>query len=104
MVPMSIGMKVVIAKSFARIFRQNMINNGVVPLIFSDAADYESIQAGDTLYIDLFHQQVEQNLVSVENRSQNRTFETVCDLTARERELLFQGGILRSLQVKYTER
>ncbi len=104
MVPMSIGMKVVIAKSFARIFRQNMINNGLVPLVFSDAADYDSIQTGDALSINHFQQQVEQNRVSVENKSQHRVFETFGDLTARERELLFQGGLLRSLQAKYSQR
>jgi aconitate hydratase len=104
MAPMSIGMKVVIAKSFARIYRQNMINNGVVPLVFSDAADYDSIQKGDTLSIDHFHQQMEQNRVSVENRSQRRTFATICDLTARERELLFQGGLLQILQAKHKQR
>jgi len=85
MAPMSIGMKVVIAKSFARIYRRNMINNGVVPLIFQNAADYEFIRKGDLLFIDRLVEQIQKDRVVVENRSRGNTFETILDLTPRER-------------------
>lgn len=100
MAPMSVGMKVVIARSFARIYRRNMINNGVVPLVFKNAADYESIQKGDLLFIDRVFEQVQKDRVVVENRSRGNTFETVFDLTPRERDLLLKGGLLGSLRAE----
>lgn len=98
MAPMSVGMKVVIARSFARIYRRNMINNGVVPLVFQNASDYGSIQRGDLLIIDRVFEQIRKDRVVVENRSRGNTFETVFDLTPRERELLLKGGLLASLR------
>ena len=98
MAPMSIGMKVVIAKSFARIYRRNMINSGVVPLVFQNAADYEFIRKGDLLFIDRVLEQIQKNRVVVENRSRGNAFETAVDLTPRERELLLRGGLLGSLR------
>lgn len=98
MAPMSVGLTVVIAKSFARIHRRNMINNGVVPLVFQNAADYGSIQKGDLLVIDRVFEQVRQDRVVVENRSRGVAFETRSDLTGRERDLLLKGGLLGSLR------
>jgi len=98
MAPMSIGMKVVIAKSFARIYRRNMINNGVVPLIFQNTTDYEFIRKGDLLFIDRLVEQIQKDRVVVENRSRGNTFETILDLTPRERGLLLKGGLLGSLR------
>ena len=98
MAPMSIGMKVVIAKSFARIYRRNMINNGVVPLIFQNTTDYEFIRKGDLLFIDRLVEQIQKDRVVVENRSRGNTFETLLDLTPRERGLLLKGGLLGSLR------
>ncbi|MEW6333145.1 MAG: aconitate hydratase [Thermodesulfobacteriota bacterium] len=100
MVPMSVGMKVVIAKSFARIYRRNMINSGVVPLVFLHVADYGSIQKGDLLIIDRLFEQVRKDRVVVENRSRGNAFETVFDLTPRERDLLLKGGLLGSLRAE----
>jgi aconitate hydratase len=100
MAPMSIGMKVVIAKSFARIYRQNMISNGLVPLVFKNAADYGSIQKRDFLFIDRLVEQLQKGRVVVENRSRENTFETILDLTPRERDLILEGGLLRSLREK----
>lgn len=98
MAPMSIGMKVVIAKSFGRIYRRNMINSGVVPLVFQNVADYDFIRKGDLLFIDRVVEQIQQDRVVVENRSRGNTFETILDLTPRERNLLLKGGLLLSLQ------
>ena len=100
MAPMAMGMKVVIAKSFARIYLQNMINSGVVPLIFINPEDYDTISKDDILFIDRFPEQIGQNRVWVENRSRNLTFETICNFSDRERELILKGGLLQSLQAK----
>jgi len=104
MAPMSIGMKVVIAKSFARIYRQNMINNGVVPLVFQNAADYESIQKHDLLFIDRLVEQIQKGRILVDNRSRGNMFETILDLTTREKELILEGGLLSSLRKKSSKK
>jgi aconitate hydratase len=103
MAPMSIGMKVVIAKSFARIYRQNMINNGVVPLVFKITADYESVEKGNLLFIDRLGEQLQTGRIVIENRSRGETFETIIDLTSRERGLILEGGLLASLREKTSE-
>ena len=104
MVPMSIGMKVVIAKSFARIYRQNMINNGVIPLVFKRAADYEAVQKGDLLFVDRLDEQIQGEGIVIENRSRRNAFETLLDLSPRERELIREGGLLSSLREKTSKR
>ncbi|MDP1990480.1 MAG: aconitate hydratase [Syntrophales bacterium] len=104
MAPMSIGMKVVIAKSFARIYRQNMINNGVIPLVFKNATDYESIQKHDLLFIDQLIEQIQKGRILVENRSRGSTFETILYLTSRERELIIEGGLLSNLRRKSSKK
>ena len=48
----ALGIKAVIAKSFARIHKQNLVNNGIIPLVFADAADYDNIHEGDELAFD----------------------------------------------------
>ncbi len=58
MVPMYAGLRAVIAKSFARIYRQNLINFGVVPLIFQNKDDYDLVGVEDELRIDNFSQQL----------------------------------------------
>ena len=52
MAPMSVGMRIVVAKSMARIFRKNLINNGVIPLIFKDEADYDALKLEDSLLFE----------------------------------------------------
>ena len=74
-----------------------MINNGVVPLVFQNSADYEFIE-GRSLFIDRLVEQIQQDRVVVENRSRGNTFETILDLTPRERDLLLKGGLLLSLR------
>jgi len=102
--PMSIGMKAVIAKSFARIYRQNMINSGVVPLVFKNATDYDSLQRHDLLFIGRLAEQMQEGILRVENRSRGNTFEAICDLTPRERSLIREGGLLASLRNKNSQR
>jgi len=98
--PMSVGMKVVIAKSFARIYRQNMVNSGVLPILFKRAADYDAIQVGDLLFIGGLTDQIQKKEMVVENRSRSNTFEALLDLSPRERDLIREGGLLSSLRKK----
>ena len=100
MVPLLIGMKMVIAKSFARTFRQNLINFGAVPLVFKHPEDYGKIETDDLLVIEDAIDQVKTGEVKVVNQSKNFTFETVGSFTEREKELILKGGLLNYLRLK----
>jgi predicted aconitate hydratase len=94
--PMFLGVRAVIVKSFARIHRANLINWGVVPLIFVEPADAEPIERDDVLRIEhLRSSLVEGRRVRVVDTRTGRAFETSCVLTPRERDILLAGGLLR---------
>jgi aconitate hydratase len=101
MVPMSIGMKLIIAKSFARIYRRNLINFGVVPLVFQDPEDYNKIDKGDLLALENVKGQIENNIIEVFNRTKDSSFITQCNFSPREKELIEKGGLLNHLRLKH---
>jgi aconitate hydratase len=92
--PMYLGVRGVIAKTFARIHRANLINWGVLPLEFADAAGYDGVSAGDRLRIDGIPAGLAAGTLVVENETTGRRFEVRCALTARERDILLAGGRL----------
>jgi aconitate hydratase len=93
--PMVLGVRAVIVKSFARIHRANLVNWGIAPLTFADAADYDTIQRDDVLRIDHLRDELAAGLpVTVTNTRTGGTFRTICALTPREREILLAGGVL----------
>lgn len=98
--PMYLGVKAVIAKSMARIHKNNLVNHGVLPLIFSDKSDYESIEQGDELCIEDVISQIRSKKVRVKNKTKNIYFDTIADLTDREAETIIAGGQLRYVQRK----
>ena len=59
LVPLYLGVRFVMAKSFARIHRSNLINSGIIPLVFADPADYSTLKLGDKLIIEDAAAQVE---------------------------------------------
>jgi aconitate hydratase len=93
--PMALGVRAVIAKSFARIHRANLINWGIVPLEFDDAASYEGIQQGDQLKIDGLRARLAAGEpLAVLNSRGGARFTVRCPLTPRERDILLAGGLL----------
>lgn len=94
LVPLYLGIKAVLAKSFARIHRDNLINNGILPLVFVNASDYDTIEQGDTLVIENTEAQVEKEKVIVKNVTQNKEYEMALTVTERQRLMLKQGGLL----------
>ncbi|HYE80705.1 MAG TPA: aconitate hydratase [Clostridia bacterium] len=96
--PMYLGVKAVIAKSMARIHKNNLVNHGVVPLIFVDKNAYDAILQGDELYIEDVGSQLETRTVKVMNRAKGISFDTCAELTDREVELIIAGGQLRYVQ------
>jgi len=98
--PMYLGVKAVIVKSMARIHKNNLVNHGVMPLLFSDSSDYDNIEQGDELCIEDAIGQIKTKKVKIMNKTKNTYFETVVDLTDREVELIIAGGQLRFVQKK----
>lgn len=93
--PMFLGVQAVIAKSFARIHRSNLINFGILPLLFKNAGDYEKVAQGDRLLIrDVMNGITGTQLYIVHNQSRNLVFEVFSQLNAREQEIIISGGLL----------
>ena len=97
--PMYLGIKAVLAKSFARIHAANLVNFGIVPLLFDEAADYESIAEGDVLFLD-FSALAPDAPVRVENRTKKRSFSVRHALSALDIEMLQAGGKLNYIKNK----
>lgn len=93
--PMYLGIQAVIAKSFARIHRANLINFGILPLLFKSEDDYERIMQGDRLLIKLVIDSIKgsQNFM-VQNLTKGYSFEVISNLNNREKELIVKGGLL----------
>ncbi len=103
--PMYLGLQAVIAKSFARIHRSNLINFGVLPLVFKDPADYDRLERGDRLVIkDVKGCLRGGKPCAVENAGKGVTFEAVAGLNEREAGLVEKGGLLAHARegVKHT--
>jgi aconitate hydratase len=99
--PMYLGVKAVIAKSFARIHRANLVNFGILPLTFVRETDYETIEQGDVLkFTDLHNQLLNGNVLTVQNETKGITFETEHNLSPRFIEIILAGGLLNYTKAK----
>jgi aconitate hydratase len=102
--PMYLGIHAVIAKSFARIHRSNLINFGILPLVFENPADYEKMEKGDRIVIkDLFSSLDGGQTYIVSDITSGKSFSARSTLNEREREVLKKGGLLpytRALSAK----
>lgn len=95
LVPLYLGIKAVIAKSFARIHMANLINSGILPLVFVNESDYDSIDQGDELIIKNAIQKVNGKAsFTVENKTKEKEFEVKLDVSERLRGILLDGGLL----------
>ena len=92
--PMYLGIKGVIAKSFARIHQANLVNFGLLPMIFKNKADYDRIDRGDELIIENCLESVDKASFTVHNKTKGFSFETEANLTVRQKQLLKLGGLL----------
>src|ERR671939_439705 len=96
--PAQLGVRAVIAKGFARIHRRSLIAQGIVPLLFSDAADYDKAQLGQTWHIQHLHAIAEgEDELEVEIEA-GETFTVTHDFMPREREIVVAGGLIRYLR------
>lgn len=91
--PRYLGLRVVIAKSFARIHQQNLINFGVLPLRFTDTSDYDSLDTGSEITLEHLRETLE-NGETLTARCGNRSITLAHHLTPRQIEILFSGGLI----------
>ncbi|MBQ7924527.1 MAG: aconitate hydratase [Clostridia bacterium] len=95
LVPLYLGIKAVVAKSFARIHVANLINFGIVPMTLKNPDDYEKFNEGDALEIKGFAAAVKgANEATLINKTNGATATLVFTLSARQREMLAAGGCL----------
>ncbi len=96
--PLQLGVRAVIAKSFARIHMANLINNGIIPLAFADESDYGELQLGDLLVIENVREQIEGAVeggrILVKNTTREIEYETILNVSRRQADILLAGGLL----------
>lgn len=93
--PLYLGVKAIICKSFARIHRQNLINNGILPLEFINEADYDKIEQGDRLSIDNIKDIVEKGKdIFVKDVTKGIEIPVKCELSERGKGMILAGGLL----------
>lgn len=96
--PMYLGVRAKIAKSFARIHRTNLINFGILPLVFANPSDYDDVQQGDELEIPAVRDALKAgNEVIVRNVTRGTQYRTLHNLTQREVDILLAGGLLNTV-------
>ena len=94
--PMSLGVTVVIAKSFSRIHFGNLVNYGILPLTLDSEKDFDGIQQGDVLKLDNVIELLANDADSfpVQNKTSATTILTTLKISRRQREILLAGGLL----------
>ena len=96
--PMYLGVKCVIAKSIARIHKGNLVNHGIVPMLFEEIYDYEKIDQGDELVIHNLPARIPAKRAEVINMTKGFSFMVRLDLSESEMQIVLGGGRLRFLK------
>lgn len=95
LVPLYLGIKAVIAKSFARIHSANLINAGIMPFTFADPADYDRIDTDDILALENIRENIEGGKpVSIRNITKNESYALSYEYSARQKAIILAGGLL----------
>ena len=94
LVPMYLGIRCVIAKSFARIHAANLINAGILPLTFQNPEDYDALANGSHLHLSDIRQGMSRGCVQITDAATGNTFSACCELSSRQQAILLAGGLL----------
>jgi aconitate hydratase len=93
--PLQLGVKGVLAKSFARIHMANLINSGIIPMNFVNEADYDKIEAGDELILDNAREQIQSGSeITVRNKTKGEDYKVKVVLSERQVKILLAGGLI----------
>jgi len=102
--PRWLGTRVKIAKSYARIHRQNLANFGILPLLFKEDEDYESIEQGDTLQLRNLRDQIQSGTdVEVTNADKDETYVVEHDLSERELKMVLNGSQISVVKQEFAD-
>ena len=102
--PRWLGTRVKIAKSYARIHRQNLANFGILPLLFKDDESYDSIEQGDTLQFRNLRDQVKAGTdVEVTNADKDETYVVEHDLSERELQMVLEGSQISVVKQEFAD-
>ncbi|HKH45410.1 MAG TPA: hypothetical protein VKM72_12160, partial [Thermoanaerobaculia bacterium] len=96
--PLHLGIRAVIAKSFARIHRRNLISQGILPLRFKDESDYDRFEQGQKLELPDIRRHLENGDEEIPARLDGTEITLLAEYSPRERDILLSGGILRQLR------
>lgn len=95
LVPLYLGVKAVITKSFARIHKANLVNAGIIPLNFANPDDYEKISVGDELCLPSIKSELKNKTeITLLNKTKNEEYKLICDVSERQIDILSAGGLL----------
>ncbi len=100
LVPLYLGIRAVVAKSFARIHQANLINNGILPLSFADPDDYSRIGQGDVLSLPGVREKIgakEETLV-LRNETRGENYSVLLPLSDRQRGMILSGGLINFIR------
>lgn len=101
--PMYLGVKMVVAKSIARIHKGNLINHGIIPMVFADPADYDKLDMLDELEVNGLLDQMKTREVEIKDLTKGISFKAKLELSDNELEVILSGGQLRHLQKQLKE-
>ncbi len=95
LVPLYLGVRAVITKSFARIHVANLINAGIMPLTFKNPEDYDKLSQGDELVIENIYAGMDSGEMILQDKTSGEAFTLVCSFTDRQKAILKAGGLLK---------
>ena len=96
--PLYLNIKAVIAKSFARIHKSNLINNGIIPLLFADDTDYDLLSENDVLVFENIHENIFKESFAVRNETAGKDMNVILSASEKERTLLRHGGLINYIK------
>lgn len=95
LVPLYLGIKAVVAKSFARIHRANLINAGILPLTFENETDYDNCDLNDEITVSNILDAISNDKdIIIENKTKNTITKVSCQLSERQKDIILAGGLL----------
>ena len=102
LVPLYLGIRAVITKSFARIHKANLINSGILPLVFADPSDYDRIEQGDLLVLPAVKEELASGAeITLTDKTKGFSCKLICDCSERQREMLMYGGLINMMKEKH---
>ena len=95
LVPLYLGVRAVVTKSFARIHVANLINAGIMPLTFKNPDDYDKVNQGDQLKLTDIYGGMDSGEMTLTDVTTGESFALVCSFTDRQKEILKAGSLLK---------